>query len=147
MDTFPLQLDRYFFTETVVRANPGHVPTGPSDGSLIVPTLSCSPIEGREDAFALELTVTLDESKSENPPYFFSINAFAILVAAPDLPHEEALPMAQESGFIMLIGAIREHLAGITARGPWGPFLFGPMTYQQTAALNQIPASEDSPDC
>ena len=73
-------------------------------------------------------------------------NAFAILVAALDLPREAVLPMAQTTGFNILVGAIREHLAGIRARAPWGPVMFGPMTDQQTAAISQIPASDDSTD-
>jgi len=122
-----LRLERYFFTESTVRANPQHTPGDPRRGSRMTPTLSCAPVEEQPSTFAVEMTVALDEARSENPPYFFTITAFAILAAEDNVPDDIALSIANTIGFNMLVGAIREHLAGVTARGPRGPFLFGPL--------------------
>lgn len=128
MSTFPLRLDRYFFTESVVTANPSYDPDGSRIGSVIVPpAISCSPLAEQDGAFGCEMIIQLDESKSENPPYFFSIHAFAILVATPGTAADMAFSLAHATGLSMLVGAIREHLASITARGPWGPFLLSPV--------------------
>ena len=130
MATFPLQLDRYFFTQTTVIANPQHHPEGPKDGSHVVPDFSCALVDKQAHTFAVELTVRLDEGASENPPYFFTVSAFALLTSEQNMPRDAAFALANSTGFNMLAGAVREHLASITARGPWGPFLFGPITLQ-----------------
>jgi hypothetical protein len=96
------------------------------------------------NAFAVDVGIDLDEEHSVNPPYFFSISAFAILVSDQDVPRELALTVANATGFTMLVGAIREHLASVTARGPWDQFLLGPVTFPQSPA--PIVRSPDAPD-
>lgn len=130
MDRFPLRLDRYFFTQSVVQANPQHDPEGAKDGSRVEPQFSCAAVDADSRTFAVELTISLNEAESENPPYFFTISAFALLKSEQGIPQDAALALANSTGFNMLAGAVREHLASTTARGPWGPFLFGPLTLQ-----------------
>jgi len=138
MDTFQLRLERYFFTESMVRANPEHDPAGERVGSKLVPTFFCKPIADRPSAYTLEMTVRLDEATSVNPPYFFSLAAFAVVVAPPHVNPALAYEAVSGTGFNVLVGAIREHLAAITGRGPWGGFVFGPMTPPPPAqALNE----------
>ncbi len=127
MDPSPLQLDRYFFTHSTVRANPEHNPAGDRQGSRVIPTFLSQPLAERPGAYTVEMTVVLDETTSVNPPYFFSISAFAVIVTPPTLDPAAAGTAVRGTGFNVLVGAIREHLATLTARGPWGLFVFGPL--------------------
>ena len=127
MDTFPLQLDRYFFTDSTVRANPEHNPAGDRQGSRVSTAFQSQPVADRLGAYTVEMTVMLDETTSLNPPYFFSISAFAVILTPPTLDPAAAWTVVRGTGFNVLIGAIREHLATMTARGPWGLFVFGPL--------------------
>jgi len=69
--------------------------------------------------------VSLDEENADNPPYFFDVTAFGIVVVDDGMPSDEAYRLACTTTPQTLIGAIREHLASITARGPWGAVFLG----------------------
>jgi preprotein translocase subunit SecB len=122
MEELPLRLERYFFPHQEVRANPAHERGGKLHNQVNV-NAGVGAVEGRKGAFAIDLTISLDEDKSENPPYFFTINAFGILVAEGDSDIANAQELARLIGSQLLIGAARERLADLTARGPWGQFL------------------------
>jgi len=53
------------------------------------------------------------------PPYFFTINAFGVLTTDLEMTDQLRAP-ATGLGFDLLIGAIRERLATLTSRAPWG---------------------------
>lgn len=127
MDTSTLRLERYFFTDSTVRANPEHDPSGDRNGSKILPSFSSLPIADRPGAYIAELTIKLDEETSLNPPYFFSVSAFAVVVAPVNTEPGAAAVAVHGTCFNVLVGAIREHLAMITSRGPWGCFAFSPL--------------------
>jgi len=124
---FPVRLENIFFPHQEVRANPAHDVAGNREGSKISLNHTLSAIEGRDNAFGVEMTIALDEDNSENPPYFFTISAFAIL--GTDKSIEELETADKQKIEIMavqiLVGSIRERLASITARSPWGGFNLG----------------------
>ncbi|MFZ5510782.1 MAG: hypothetical protein ACOZCP_12085 [Pseudomonadota bacterium] len=125
MAQFPLRLEQYFFTEIQVRANPDFKPAGTLVGSHVDVRSNAGVIEDRTDHYFVDCVVSLDETKSENPPYFFRVNAFGILNASdPDLTDDVAKQhLVRSAGAQVLIGAIRELVAELTSRGPWGVFV------------------------
>lgn len=125
-----LQLERYFFPHQEVIANPEHNPAGVHDGSKVTSLMGTAPIVGRPNAYVVEVTLSLDEGASVNPPYFFTLHAFSIWTTADGTDPEATPAVVATTGVSILIGAIREHLATLTARGPWGPFIFGPIQLQ-----------------
>jgi len=133
MAEYPLQLERYFFTHQEVVANPDHIANGRKDGSQLKSEVNANLVEGRSNAFAVSVRVFLDNESSDNPPYFFHIEAFGIFVLASDLPSEASQQLATTSGAI-LIGAIRERLADLTSRGPWGGFMIPPIPVEFQAS-------------
>ncbi|MHB1099534.1 MAG: hypothetical protein ACYCZR_08275 [Burkholderiales bacterium] len=118
----PLQLRQYFFTKIECNANPEYNPAGNLRGTHITPKFGSNLLDG-QNAIAIECAISVDRDASENVPYFFEIAAFGVLDIMPDTPQELALNYAQVPGIQILVGAIRESLAGITARGPWGSFV------------------------
>lgn len=126
MVAYPWRLENFFFPHQEVRANLSFDPNGNRLGSQFTPSFSLVAIEGRPDAVGIEASVSLDEGKSDNPPYFFTISAFGILTT--DLEMTDDL-RAQAAGFgiNVLFGALRERLATLTARAPWGAFVLGPV--------------------
>lgn len=123
MDQYPLRLERYFFTRQEVLANPEHQQTGKKDGSAIQSDVNVFAVDERPGAYGVEVTLRLDEDASENAPYSFCIQAFAVFVQSAELPPDQALQLAASTGLNMLIGAMRERLADLTGRGPWGAFM------------------------
>lgn len=136
-----VQLDRYFFPHQEVVANPEHDPGGVRNGSKISVHVGAAPIAGQSNTYAVEVTLSLDDEKSINPPYRFTLHAFGIWTTTDDVPADSAPSMATATGVPILIGAAREHLAAMTSRGPWGPFILGPIPLQMVPA---DPAQEPS---
>ncbi|MEW6563305.1 MAG: hypothetical protein AB1400_08770 [Pseudomonadota bacterium] len=120
MSQFPLQLKQYFFTQIECNANPEYRPEGTVN---IDSKFVAAPSEDGPGVFTAELSMWVNEETSENPPYFIKISGFCVLQAAPDVSPEMANQLAVTSGAQVLVGAIREEIARLTARGPWGTFM------------------------
>ncbi|MFZ1547899.1 MAG: hypothetical protein WAT12_12510 [Candidatus Nitrotoga sp.] len=123
MSQFPLQLKQYFFTQIECKANPQYDQAGNAMGSKIDCKFAVNPIDGQEDALGIELTVWVDANTSENPPYSFRVSAFGVLNIAQNTSIEVATQLANVTGMQILVGAVREEIARITSRGPWGAFM------------------------
>ncbi|MEI2782305.1 MAG: hypothetical protein V9H25_14010 [Candidatus Competibacter sp.] len=128
MDAYPWRLENYFFPHQEVRANLSHDPNGNRLGSQFTPSFSLVAIEGRTNAVGVEASVSLDEDKSDNPPYFFTISAFGILTTDLETT-DDMRTQAASFGINVLFGALRERLATLTSRAPWGTFVLGPVPF------------------
>lgn len=126
----PLRLEQYFFTKQEVRANPTHDQSKNKLGSVVNHHCASTVVEGRPNTLAVECSIMLDEAQSDNPPYFFSITAFGVftLENEKEFSDDRAKQMATAFGLQVLIGAIREQIAALTSRGPWGVFLLNIFT-------------------
>lgn len=124
MDKPSIWLENLFFPHQEVRANNGHQAQGSRDGSQVTFEHGMEKIAGRENAFGLQLVVRLDEEKSVNPPYFFTIAAYGVFAVNPDneLSEDKIQELLMSTGMPVLVGAVRERLADLTARAPWGVF-------------------------
>lgn len=139
MDQCPLQLERYFFPHQEVIANPDYIVDGRKDGSKLKSEVNIDSIEGKKGAFAVEVTISLDKETSDNPAYFFRIQAYGLFNDVSDLPREDAQAFAETAGVAILVGAIRERLADMTCRGPWGTYMMGlaPLVFQPSSSAGQ----------
>lgn len=119
MTTLPWRLKDYFFFHQEVRANPSYDRENP--GTLSAPNvhLKVHPPQGDISSVSIELLVTMEEQEGVNNPYSFLIGAFAILEPECEL-NSDTLLLAQSIGYQVLYGAVRERVADMTARGPWG---------------------------
>lgn len=124
MDKPSIWLENLFFPHQVVRANNGHQAQGSRDGSQVVFEHGMEKIAGRENAFGLQLAVRLDEEKSVNAPYVFTVVAYGVFAVDPEnaLSEDKIQEMLMSTGMPVLVGAVRERLADLTARAPWGIF-------------------------
>lgn len=133
-----LQLEQYFFPHQEVRANPSYDPSGNRSGTHTAAKFNISRVEDRPNVVIVECILSLDESTSENPIYFFKLHVFGLFVAPDETPQDVMAGSAATMAIPMLIGAARERLAELTARAPWGPLLLGTIPIQ-------IATSSDSP--
>jgi hypothetical protein len=66
------------------------------------------------------------DDESVNAPYHFVIEAYAIVAMDGSIGDEAADRAAANGvGMQVVVGAIRERLADLTSRAPWGRFLMG----------------------
>jgi preprotein translocase subunit SecB len=149
MTCFPLRLEEYFFPHQSVDANPGHNPEAENDVALDI-RVNVAQLETGDNAYGVSLAVSVAEEQSDNPPYNFSIQVFAVLSANGEVGYETARSFAESSVVPMLIAAVREHLASLTARGPWGPYFMKLLSIKPTteepehANTRQLDERDDS---
>ncbi|MDX1252490.1 MAG: hypothetical protein IDH49_09645 [Gammaproteobacteria bacterium] len=138
--TNPLRLEQYFFPHQEVRANPGHDPAGKLDGTNTTTKTNISRIPDRSDAVIAECVLSLDETTSENPIYFFTLHVFGIFVAPEGMPEDVMMQSAPRTAIPILIGAARERLAELTARAPWGTLFLNTVPIQiQSGVVGDTP--------
>lgn len=132
---FPLRLEEYYFPIQEVVANPSFSRSGNRNGSKLRSNLTITRQNGAAGKWLVELVIDVDQDASENPPYFFRIQAFGVF--ALEEGEQEALAQSAMAtlGAQILVGAIRERLASLTARAPWGQFFLGIVPIQASPSL------------
>ena len=119
-----LLMEELLYPTLEVRTNPKHDVQGTRSGTLLKFGQQVQPIENQPGKYGLVVSVATDDEKSQNPPYKFIVEAYAIVTVGGEKLEGDALAkFITENGLPIVMGAIREHLAHATARAPWGRFL------------------------
>lgn len=144
--SLPLRLEEYYYTVQEVKANPSWRPT---EEPWPLPDVVLFNSDVNEDGTLYLQVILQAESEEDKLPYEVRLAVFGIFrydepdVAEDETSNDRRLRAAINSGAQLLIGALRERLALLTAQSPWGEWkidLF-PMAHVRRAPL---PASERS---
>ncbi|MFO1505450.1 MAG: hypothetical protein U1F39_16790 [Steroidobacteraceae bacterium] len=137
-NTPQLQLEELLFPLQEVRSIQSHDPQGDRSGTQLEFGQQLQKMEDQPGRYVLMVSVKTNNETSKNPPYQFSIEAYAVLnvKGAADQAAEQAMITA--NGFPMIMGAIRERLAQLTARAPWGRFLVNSIPLSPTAQISYL---------
>ena len=99
--------------------------------------------EGQKPTFAIRVKVESKDAESVNAPYHFVIEAYGIVRMDSSVGDDAAdSSAATVLGLQVVIGAIRERLADLTSRAPWGRFLMNVVMLSDKVAVTS--ASADS---
>lgn len=121
MEQFPLQLERYFFTEQNISANPEFNIDTEKNPTHLEYLISYDFSKSDNSDYFISSEVRLDPEKSTNPSYFFNISVFGVIsIRDKSITEDQINKILQTSGAQLIIGAIRERLAEMSSRGPWG---------------------------
>ena len=118
---FPLKLKNYFFTHQEVIANPEFSENSEA-GNDVDYDIDVESVNISKNEYGVNIKVNVGAEKTPNAPYFFTISAFGFFETSKehkDLDENELKELIEFTGTQVLIGAIRERLADMTARGPW----------------------------
>lgn len=119
---FPLKLKNYFFTHQEVIANPSHDESAETENNIDY-DIAVETVNISENSYGVNVKIYVDVEKNQNAPYFFTIAAFGFIEVNmdqnKDITNEELKKLISSTGVSVLVGAIRERLADMTARGPW----------------------------
>lgn len=125
-DKHPIQLERVMFTRSVVIAIPDHQP---SDPAQINPgpenSINVIPIDGQEGKYQVSMGTKLNINGDPAYPYIIDMECIGVFSADIKLSKEEALGGVMLTGHSVLYGAIREAVAWITGRQPFGQLMLG----------------------
>jgi hypothetical protein len=134
-----LQLEEMLFPVMEMHTNAKHDLQGERAGTLLQYGQELQRIDGQPGKYGLMISVRSDNEKSKNPPYSFAIEAHAILSVVNGSPGtEDELAFVRNSGLPLVMGAIRERLADMTARAPWGRFLINAVPVQEPLQIRSI---------
>lgn len=142
---YPINLRQVLFTRTSVVAIPGHEP--PTDG---VPTVAPeNTIDVVKDPntphrFFATMRSTINKEAARTGPYSIDIECVAELDTDGSLSPEEELRGVTINAHTVCYGAIRETVAWLTARQPYGTLALGLSVLRNKAAESPPLQSEQA---
>lgn len=125
-DKHPIQLERVMFTRSIVVAIPDHKP---SDPPQLNPgpenSINVLPIDGQEGKYQVSMGTKFNVNGDPAYPYIIDMECIGIFSVDTKLTQEEATAGVTITGHNVLYGAIREAVAWITGRQPFGQLIMG----------------------
>jgi hypothetical protein len=122
-----IQFEDIFFPVLEMRTNTKHDPKGDRAGTQLLFNHQLTKLGGGEGRYGLAAALASDNQKSVNPPYQFTVEVYAIIIVKDStLDAEAEAKQVVANGLSVLMGNMRERVAELTARGPWGRFLINP---------------------
>lgn len=116
-------LDHLFYPELSVDANPDYDPK--ADESPTEPLIKILLHKTDNNKYQIGMRLNLI---GEMPSDKYTISAFCVanFTVDSDLHEDEQARLITQSGPHMAYGAMRDHLATVTARGPWSEYYLQP---------------------
>lgn len=121
----PISLEQVLFLKVQVAAVPGHVFQEDANAAEPENSLQVQEIEGDEGRYQAMMTTVVNPEGDKNYPYQIDVQCMAILHADDTLDKKEALRGVTITAHSVLFGAIRETVAWLTGRQPYGPLMLG----------------------
>lgn len=122
----PIQLERVVFTRSVVIAVPEHQPADPAQSTLGPEnSVNVAAIDGQEGKYQVSVGTKLNINGDPAYPYIIDMECVGVFSVDAKLPKEEAIRGVTITGHSVLYGAIRESVAWITGRQPFGQLMLG----------------------
>lgn len=122
----PIQLERVVFTRSVVIAVPEHQPGDPAHPTLGPEnSVNVIPIEGQEGKYQVSMGAKLNINGDPAYPYIIDMECVGVFSLDTQLSPEEAIRGVTITAHSVLYGAIREAVAWITGRQPFGQLMLG----------------------
>lgn len=122
----PIQLERVMFTRSIVIAIPDHQPgnlalkiLGPANAINLVP------IDGQEEKYQVSMSSKFNIDGDNAYPYITDMECIGVFSVDAKLSKEEAIRGVMITAHSVLYGAIREAVAWITGRQPFGQLMLG----------------------
>jgi len=121
----PIHLETVFFTKCSVATVPAHQP--PEEGGTIFPqnNIEVRKDPGRAEAWHAVMRTVINPEADPSQPYSIEVVCHAILTADATLTDDEAKRGVMITAHSVLYGAIREVVAWLTGRQPFGPIVLG----------------------
>ena len=146
MSTAPLQLERSLFDRFSVVACQDHVPEAPADGSHLHTRIGLG--QHRDDPlkWRVELVVRVErEEGGTPPPYEIDARCMGFFAVSTSFPAQDAPRLVAVTGASILYSGLRELVALVTGRGPWGTYLLPTTTFSDLEPKNIESETELAP--
>lgn len=121
----PITLEKVVFTRCIVIAVPGHEPGGDQPIATPENSIQLTKVADREGVFAATMKTLVNPNQEKSSPYSIDMECVAVVVADKTLSEADAQRGAMITAHNVLYGAIRETIAWLTGRQPYGGLLLG----------------------
>lgn len=138
----PVSLEQIVFTRTVVVSVPGHTPTPDTIGAAPENQINVAKVEGFDRKFQVSMRCLLNKEGATTEPYVIDMEAFATLNVDASLSDDDAHRGVLITGHSVLYGAIREAVAWITGRHPYGQLMLGLSVLPTASPPDQDPKKQ-----
>jgi hypothetical protein len=120
----PFHLEELYFPVQELRALPGHDANGDRQGTNITLSKALKPAADADDIYWFTLTVISNDATSVNAPYSFRVEAAALFRCIEAMPTSaDRMRMLEDAALPAVLGAVRERIAEMSSRAPWGRYL------------------------
>lgn len=144
-DKHPISLDTVMFTKCMVTAVPGYTPP---EGDMSLMPGPENNIQVRKDTerglgwYEATMRTVINPSMEKTAPYSVEMICTAILHADDTLTEEDANRGIFITAHSVLYGAIRETVAWLTGRQPYGPLVLGLSVLRPSAKAQEAAAEK-----
>jgi len=122
---YPIRLDHVLFTRSVVIAVPDHVPSDDQPMANPINTLNTAQDPENPMRYTVTMQTKLNLEGDKGAPYRVDMECFAYFEQDGTLSADDALRGVAINGHSVCYGAIREAVAWLTGRQPYGSLMLG----------------------
>lgn len=122
---YPIVLSEVLFTKACVVAIPGHEPSAESMTVSPENSITVSPDPERPHHFVATMRTLINKERSADGPYFIEMECIAVLSTDGTLAPEDEIRGVTINAHSVCYGAIRESVAWMTSRQPYGLLSLG----------------------
>ena len=140
MSKSPLQLEKYFYTEVTLKANPNFKPEDFKDGKIdftCKSNIKVGTSKNNPHEFQVILNVKLEPMDERHLPYDASLEIVGFFNVDTGVSAETASDLARVTGASILYSSAREFLLTLMSRGPWEPLMLPTMSFTELAQKNR----------
>lgn len=122
----PIQLEQVLFTRSIVIAVRDHKPGNKAQlGIGPENTINLIPVDGQDNRYQVSIGTKFNINGDLAYPYIVDMECIGVFSVDSKLPKDEAVRGVTITAHGVLYGAIREAVAWITGRQPFGPLMLG----------------------
>lgn len=123
----PITLRNVVFTRVVVEAIAEHATVPQEKHGQIQPknSIGVNQVDGEPTARVVTMSTIINAERDSSVPYRIEVECVGVFDVDPKLDEPGAIRAATITGHSVLYGAIRETVAWLTARQPFGPLALG----------------------
>lgn len=137
---FPLNLETVVFVKSHVEAIPDHEPSERLVSVSPENKLHVAKVPDQERLYSITMKTVINPDRDPKSPYAIEMECMAAFEVAPDTSEQDAIRGVTITGHSVVYGAIREAVAWLTARQPYGPLVLGLSILTPQAAPNNSDA-------
>ena len=134
----PIRLEHVIFTRSIVVAVPGHIKNPQLLANAPVTTINVAKVEGEPKSYEASMQLVINPQADKADPYHIEMECHAKLIVDDTLSDEDAYRGVFITAHTVLYGAIREAVAWITTRQPYGGLMLGLSVLNPTPKKNAV---------